>query len=46
MAGNAVPYYSTPDRYTMDYGIPMGIPNKIDAVQAMNSLSSKVSAYR
>ncbi|MCB5310052.1 zinc-dependent metalloprotease family protein [Yersinia massiliensis] len=46
MAGNAIPYYSTPDRYTIDYGIPMGIPNKIDAVQAMNSLSSKVSAYR
>ncbi|CNH72710.1 Uncharacterised protein [Yersinia massiliensis] len=46
MAGNAIPYYSTPDRYTMDYGIPIGIPNKIDAVQAMNSLSSKVSAYR
>ncbi|MDR5783703.1 hypothetical protein QCE63_30265 [Caballeronia sp. LZ065] len=46
MAGNAIPYYSTPNRYTADYGIPMGIPDKFDAVRAMNEFSSTVAAYR
>lgn len=46
MAGNAIPYYSTPERYTADYGIPMGIPGKIDGVQAMNGISAAVAAYR
>lgn len=46
MGGNALPYYATPYRYTLDYGIPMGIPNKIDAVRAMNEFSSTVAAYR
>lgn len=39
-------YYSTPDRYTADYGIPMGIPNRVDAVRAMNEISAVVTAYR
>lgn len=46
MGGNALPYYATPHRFTLDYGIPMGIPNKIDAVRAMNEFSSTVAAYR
>ncbi|RBQ33689.1 M12 family metallo-peptidase [Rahnella variigena] len=46
MGGNALPYYATPHRYTLDYGIPMGIPDKIDAVRAMNEFSSTVAAYR
>lgn len=46
MGGNALPYYATPYRYTLDYGIPMGIPDKIDAVRAMNEFSSTVAAYR
>lgn len=46
MGGNALPYYATPHRYTLDYGIPMGIPDKIDAVKAMNEFSSTVAAYR
>ena len=45
MGGNALPYYATPHRYTLDYGIPMGIPDKIDAVRAMNEFSSTVAAY-
>ncbi|CAI0724318.1 zinc-dependent metalloprotease family protein [Serratia quinivorans] len=46
MGGNAIPYYSTPHRYTLDYGIPMGIVDKIDAVRAMNEFSATVAAYR
>ncbi|MEQ9722615.1 M12 family metallo-peptidase [Yersinia alsatica] len=46
MAGNDIPYYSTPDRYTADYGIPMGIPGRIDAVRVMNEISAVVAAYR
>lgn len=46
MGGNAIPYYSTPYRYTSDYGIPMGIVDKYDAVRAMNEVSSAVSAFR
>ncbi|WP_413501982.1 M12 family metallo-peptidase [Serratia proteamaculans] len=46
MGGNAIPYYSTPLRYTQDYGIPMGIVDKIDAVRAMNEFSATVAAYR
>ncbi|WP_145560527.1 hypothetical protein [Yersinia mollaretii] len=41
-----VDYYSTPDRYTADYGIPMGIPGKFDDVLTMNNMSSVVAAYR
>lgn len=41
-----VDYYSTPDRYTADYGIPMGIPDKFDDVLTMNKMSSVVAAYR
>ncbi|MDA5537039.1 hypothetical protein HB976_18400 [Yersinia mollaretii] len=40
------PYYSTPDHYTADYGIPMGIPGKFDDVLAMNKISPAVAAYR
>ncbi|MDF0604697.1 hypothetical protein HZU77_003390 [Neisseriaceae bacterium TC5R-5] len=46
MAGNSIPYYATPKRYSPDYGIPLGIENKIDAVRAMNEFSSTVAAYR
>jgi hypothetical protein len=46
MAGNKIPYFSTPHRYTSDYGIPMGIPDKNDAVRAMNEFSATVAAYR
>ncbi len=46
MGGNALPYYATPHRYTLDYGIPMGILGKVDAVRAMNEFSSTVAAYR
>ncbi|CAI0865037.1 M12 family metallo-peptidase [Serratia quinivorans] len=46
MGGNTIPYYSTPHRYTQDYGIPMGIVDKVDAVRAMNEFSATVAAYR
>lgn len=41
-----VDYYSTPDRYTADYGIPMGISGKFDDVLTMNKMSSVIAAYR
>jgi hypothetical protein len=46
MAGNTIPYYSTPKRYSLDYGIPLGINNQIDAVRAMNEFSATVAGYR
>lgn len=46
MSGNTLPYYSTPYRYTLDYGIPMLSPDKINAVEIMNKFSSKVASYR
>lgn len=46
MAGNAIPFYATPYRYTEDYGIPMGIENQFDAVRAINEFSATVAAYR
>lgn len=46
LGGNEIPYYSTPLRYTEDYGIPLGIPGKIDAVRTMNAFSATVAAYR
>lgn len=38
--------YSTPHRYHRRYGIPMGIPNQIDAVRAMNEVAAERAAYR
>ncbi|WP_145571921.1 M12 family metallo-peptidase [Yersinia bercovieri] len=46
MADNSIPYYSTPNRYTADYGIPMGIVGAHDAVRAMNERSAAVAGYR
>jgi hypothetical protein len=46
MGGNAIPYYSTPLRYTPKHGIPMGVAGQVDAVRAMNEFSATVAAYR
>jgi len=46
MGGNAIPYFSTPRRYTAKYGIPMGVEGQVDAVRAMNEFSSTVAGYR
>ncbi|HWO25588.1 MAG TPA: zinc-dependent metalloprotease family protein [Kofleriaceae bacterium] len=46
MGGNASPYYSTPLRYTEQYGIPMGVAGQVDGVRAMNEFSATVAAYR
>lgn len=46
MSGNSIPFYATPDRYTPDAGIPLGIPGKIDSVRTMNNFSATVAAYR
>ncbi|WP_145492316.1 zinc-dependent metalloprotease family protein [Yersinia aleksiciae] len=41
-----VNYYSTPDRYTADHVIPIGILGKFDDVMTMNKMSAVVAAYR
>ncbi|PHM49516.1 hypothetical protein [Xenorhabdus miraniensis] len=46
MAGNEIPYYSTPHRYTPEYGIPLGIVDKVDAVRAMNEAAKNIVAHR
>ncbi|HEX8539316.1 MAG TPA: zinc-dependent metalloprotease family protein, partial [Cystobacter sp.] len=46
MGGNAIPYFSTPRRYTAKYGIPMGVEGQVDGVRAMNEFSSTVAGYR
>ena len=46
MAGNKVAFYSTPHRYTRDYGLPMGMKDRYDAMDAMNEFSPYVSGYR
>jgi Metallo-peptidase family M12B Reprolysin-like len=46
MGGNAIPYYSTPLRYTEKYGIPMGVAGQVDGVRAMNEFSATVAAYQ
>ncbi|WP_413741984.1 hypothetical protein ACL2XO_00595 [Sodalis sp. RH15] len=46
MAGNAIPFYSTPQRYTAQMGIPMGAIDSVDAVRMMNTNSPIVAAFR
>lgn len=46
MGGNAVPYYSTPKRYTPDYGLAMGIDNQVDAVRMLNQNADAVSKFK
>ncbi len=46
MGGNAIPYFSTPRRYTAKHGIPMGVEGQVDAVRAMNEYSSTVAGFR
>jgi hypothetical protein len=45
MAGNAIPYYSTPKKFTPDYLIPTGIADKYDAVRRINENSKAVSLF-
>ncbi|WP_413722873.1 M12 family metallo-peptidase [Sodalis sp. RH23] len=45
MGGNAIPFFSTPLRFTDDLGLPLGTPNLIDAVRTMNNLSQRVSNF-
>lgn len=45
MGGNGIPYYSTPLIHDATLGIPMGVPNKIDAVRAMNERSQQVANF-
>ena len=45
MGGNQIPYYSSPNNYTRE-GIPMGIPNQIDAVRRINDVASQVANFR
>ncbi|XBS69886.1 M12 family metallo-peptidase [Acerihabitans sp. KWT182] len=46
VAGNAIPFYSTPHRFTPDLGIPMGAVDSVDAVRMMNINSPIVAAFR
>lgn len=46
MAGNAIPYYSNPRLYSLDFGIPLGTVDSIDAVRALNEVSATVSMYK
>jgi hypothetical protein len=46
MGGNAIPYFSNPNRYTFDAGLPIGIPGQIDGVRHMNGFSSAVANFR
>jgi hypothetical protein len=46
MEGNAIPYFSNPNRYTFDAGLPMGIPGRVDGVRHMNGFSSTVANFR
>ncbi len=43
--GNAVPYYSSPKLLSPNYGVPMGIEGKIDALRRMNDVSRKISEF-
>lgn len=46
MNGNSVPLYSTPLRFTPDFGLRAGKANKYDAVRALNERSAEVAAFR
>lgn len=46
MAGNAIPYFATPQRLDPMEGIRLGIAKQYDAVRAMNEYSATVAAYR
>lgn len=45
MGGNAIPYYATPTRYDAQLGVAMGVPDRIDAVRAMNEHSEAVAGF-
>ena len=44
--GGSRPFYSTPARYTRDFGMPMGVRNRYDAVDSLNAVSATVARYR
>ncbi len=46
MAGNAIPFYSTPQRFTAVLGIAMGAIDSVDAVRLINTNSPAVAAFR
>lgn len=45
MAGNEIPYYPTPYRYTSD-GTSMDGPDRLDGVKEMNARSAAVAGFR
>lgn len=46
MAGNAIPYFSTPKVYTQDFGLALGIDNQADAVRMLNQNADAVSKFK
>ncbi|USH04809.1 hypothetical protein K6Q96_24205 [Grimontia kaedaensis] len=45
MGGNAIPYFSTPEKLSPNTKLPLGFDNQIDGVKAMNNFSKQVSEY-
>lgn len=45
MAGNSIPYFSSPKLVNPANGNPLGFEGKVDGVRAMNEFSATVSAY-
>ena len=45
MGGNGIPYYATPALYDSQLGVAMGVPQRIDAVRAMNEHAETVANF-
>ncbi|AXI03965.1 zinc-dependent metalloprotease family protein [Aquirhabdus parva] len=45
MGGNSLPYYSSPDVYSPQYGVRLGVANEVDASQVLNGHSAAVSDF-
>ncbi|WP_394208774.1 zinc-dependent metalloprotease family protein [Enterovibrio calviensis] len=45
MGGNAIPYFSTPEKLSPTTKLPLGFENQIDGVKAMNGFSKQVAGY-
>ncbi|WP_410210142.1 metallopeptidase [Aquirhabdus sp.] len=45
MGGNSLPYYSSPDTYSPQYGVRLGVANEVDAVQVLNGRSATVADF-
>ncbi len=46
MGGNNLPYYSSPDAYSPQYGVRLGVENEVNAAKVFNERSLAVSNFR